>query len=30
VIAKGYVQGTQREAIEALKTRLVDEVRVPR
>ncbi len=29
VIAKGYVQGTQREAIEALMTRLVDGVRVP-
>ena len=30
VIAKGYVQGTQREEIEALIARLVDEVRVPR
>jgi MoxR-like ATPase len=30
VIAKGYVQGTQRRAIESLVARLVDEVRVPR
>jgi MoxR-like ATPase len=30
VIAKGYVQGTQRRAIESLVSRLVDLVRVPR
>ncbi|MGD9721914.1 MAG: AAA family ATPase [Pirellulales bacterium] len=30
VIARGYMQGTQRDAIEALVARLVDEVRVPR
>ncbi len=30
VIAKGYVQGTQRHSIEGLVARLVDEVRVPR
>jgi MoxR-like ATPase len=30
VIAKGYIQGTQRLAIEALLARLVDDVRVPR
>jgi MoxR-like ATPase len=30
VIAKGYAQGTQRETIEAVIGRLVDDVRVPR
>ena len=30
VIAKGYAQGTQRHAIEALIAQLVDDVRVPR
>ena len=30
VIAKGYLQGTHRQALEALVTRLVEEVRVPR
>lgn len=30
VIAKGYAQGTQRETIEAIIGRLVDDVRVPR
>jgi MoxR-like ATPase len=30
VIAKGYLQGTHREALEALITRLVDEIPVPR
>jgi MoxR-like ATPase len=30
VIAKGYVQGTQRAALEALVARLVDEIPVPR
>ncbi len=30
VIAKGYAQGTQRETIEAIVGRLVDDVRVPR
>jgi MoxR-like ATPase len=30
VIAKGYLQGTQRQAMEALMSRLVDEVPVPR
>jgi MoxR-like ATPase len=30
VIAKGYLQGTHRQALEALMTRLVEEVRAPR
>jgi len=30
VIAKGYLQGTNRQALEALMTRLVESVRVPR
>ena len=29
VIPKGYLHGSQREAVEALIERLVDEVRVP-
>ena len=30
VIAKGYLQGTQRQALEAIVTRLVEEIPVPR